>query len=209
MAAMGFIGLGIMGKPMAGHLLDGGGTLHLFDTDPTRMEELAAKGALECGSCREVAEKSEFIFLMLPDTSDVEQVLFGDGGAMEGLSRGNIVVDMSSISPVVTREFSRRLAEQGVEMLDAPVSGGSARSRILEVHGRRMLEHDFEPGFRIRHQQKDLNNALSAARRLGLSLPATSLVQELFSAAAANEGGETDHSALVTALECMANHKLS
>ncbi len=294
MAALGFIGIGIMGKPMAGHLLGAGHRVHLFNRSAAGLEELAGRGAIKCSSPREVAEKSEVVFLMVPDTPDVEAVLFEKNGVAEGLSAGKTVVDMSSISPVATKEFAGRLAEMGVEMLDAPVSGGQsgaeqatltimaggreqtfarvkpylalmgknvslvggpgagqtakvanqiivaltieavgeallfaskaganpekvrqallggfAQSRILEVHGEKMIKRTFQPGFRIRHQQKDLNNALAAARRLGLSLPATSMVQELYNSVSADGGTELDHSALVTALERMANHTVA
>lgn len=293
MANIGFIGTGIMGKPMAGHLLAAGHTLHIYDLDPAPLDELAAKGAVKCASSKEVAEKSDVVFLIVPDTPDVEEVLFGQDGAAEGLSSGNTLVDMSSISPVATKKIAARLAEQGVEMLDAPVSGGQigaeqgsltimvggkeqtfsaikpyfelmgksvnlvggngdgqtakvsnqiivaltleavseallfaskmganpenvrqallggfAQSRILEVHGERMIKRTFEPGFRIRHQQKDLNNALSAARELGLSLPGTALAQELYNSINSDGGADKDHSSLITALEKMANHTI-
>lgn len=293
MANIGFIGTGIMGKPMAGHLLAAGHTLHIYDLDPAPLDELAAKGAVKCASCKEVAEKSDVVFLIVPDTPDVETVLFGQDGAAEGLSSGNTLVDMSSISPVATKKIAARLAEQGVEMLDAPVSGGQigaeqgsltimvggkeqtfsaikpyfelmgknvnlvggngdgqtakvsnqiivaltleavgeallfaskmganpenvrqallggfAQSRILEVHGERMIKRTFEPGFRIRHQQKDLNNALSAARELGISLPGTALAQELYNSINSDGGADKDHSSLITALEKMANHTI-
>jgi 2-hydroxy-3-oxopropionate reductase len=294
MAKLGFIGIGIMGKPMAGHLLAAGNTVHVYDLVPAGVDELAGKGAVKCASPKEVAQKSEVIFLMVPDTPDVEAALFGPGGVSEGLAKGKTVVDMSSISPVETKQFAARLAGQGVEMLDAPVSGGQvgaenaaltimvggkeqvfsairpyfelmgkninlvggngdgqtakvanqiivaltieavgeallfaskaganpenvrkallggfAQSRILEVHGERMIKRTFNPGFRIRHQQKDLNNALSAARVLGLSLPGTANAQELYNAVSADGGSELDHSALVTALERMAKHTVA
>ncbi len=294
MANLGFIGTGIMGKPMAGHLLAAGHTVHVYDVAPAGVQELAGKGAVACGSAREVAQKSDVIFMMVPDTPDVETALFGKDGIIEGIRSGSIVVDMSSISPIATKEFARKLAEKGVEMLDAPVSGGQvgaenaalsimvggkadvfakikpylelmgknivhiggngdgqtckvanqivvginimaiseallfaskagadpvkvreallggfAQSRILDLHGKRMIERTFQPGFRIRHQQKDLNNALQGARSLGMSLPGTAVAQELFNAVTADGNIDLDHSALVTALEKMANHKVS
>ena len=294
MANLGFIGTGIMGKPMAGHLLEAGHTVHIYDVDAAPLDELAGKGAVKCASSKEVAEKSDIVFLMVPDTPDVEAALFGAGGAAEGLSSGNTVVDMSSISPVATKVIAKRLADKGVEMLDAPVSGGQigaeqatltimvggteqmfsaikpyfelmgksinlvggngdgqtakvanqiivaltleavseallfaskaganpenvrqallggfAQSRILEVHGERMIKRTFHPGLRIRHQQKDLNNALSAARVLGLSLPGSANAQELYNAVVADGGADLDHSALVTALERMAKHTVA
>jgi 2-hydroxy-3-oxopropionate reductase len=230
---------------------------------------------------------------MVPDTPDVEAVLFGAEGVAEGLKPGSIVVDMSSISPIATKEFAKKLAAMGVKMLDAPVSGGQvgaenatlsimvggpvdvfnqikpyfermgknivhigdhgdgqtckvanqivvaltieavgeallfaskagadpakvraallggfAQSRILELHGERMIKHNFNPGFRIRLHQKDLNLALESARSMGLSLPNTSLAQELFNAVAAQGGSDLDHSAMVLALEKLANHAI-
>ena len=293
MAKLGFVGLGIMGKPMAGNLLAAGHTLHVYDLNPEPVRELAAKGAMACGNSREVAQKSDIVFVMVQDTPDVEAVLFGRDGVAEGLREGSIVVDMSSISPIATKEYARKLADLGAKMLDAPVSGGQvgaenaslsimvggqpevfeeikpyfqvmgknivhvgangdgqtckvanqivvaltieavgeallfasragadpakvreallggfAHSRILELHGERMIKRSFDPGFRIRLQQKDLNLALQAARSLGLSLPNTATAQELLNAVAANGGSELDHSALVLALEKLANYKV-
>ena len=293
MAKLGFVGLGIMGKPMAGNLLAAGHKLHVYDLSPEPVRELAAKGAMACGNSREVAQKSDIVFVMVQDTPDVEAVLFGRDGVAEGLREGSIVVDMSSISPIATKEYARKLADLGAKMLDAPVSGGQvgaenaslsimvggqpevfeeikpyfhimgknivhvgangdgqtckvanqivvaltieavgeallfasragadpakvreallggfAHSRILELHGERMIKRTFDPGFRIRLQQKDLNLALQAARSLGLSLPNTATAQELLNAVAANGGSELDHSALVLALEKLANYKV-
>jgi 2-hydroxy-3-oxopropionate reductase len=295
MAILGFVGLGIMGKPMVGHLLAGGHTVNIYNLFPEPIQEMAAKGAIACGSSKEVAAKSDIVIIMVPDTPDVEAVIFGKDGLAEGLKKGAIVVDMSSISPIATKEFAQKLAKQGVKMLDAPVSGGQvgaeqatlsimvggdpdvfetikpifelmgkkivyiggngdgqtckvanqivvggtlqtiseallfaakagadpakvreallggfAQSKILEVHGERMIKRTFKPGFRIRLQQKDLNNALQSARSMGLSLPATALAQELFNCVAAYEGGsELDHSALVLALEKLANFQVA
>ncbi len=294
MAVLGFVGLGIMGKPMAGHLLAGGHTVNVYNIVPGPMQELAKKGAVACNSCKEVAAKSDIIITMVPDTPDVEIVLFGKDGLAEGLKQGAIVVDMSSISPIATKEFAQRLAKQGVSMLDAPVSGGQvgaeqatlsimvggskdvfdkvkpildlmgkkithvggngdgqtckvanqivvagtiqtiseallfaakagadpakvreallggfAQSRILELHGDRMIKRNFQPGFRIRLQQKDLNNALQSARSLGLSLPATAIAQELYNCVSAHDGADLDHSALVLALEQLANFQVA
>lgn len=293
MATLGFVGLGIMGKPMAGNLLKAGNTVNVFDINASAVKELATRGAIACGSCKEVAQKSGIIFIMVPDTPDVEAVLFGKTGVSEGLQTGSILVDMSSISPIATREFARKLEALGVQMLDAPVSGGQvgaenatlsimiggkpeifervkpylelmgkkivyigdngagqickvanqivvaltieavgeallfaskagadpvkvreallggfAQSRILEVHGERMIKRTFQPGFRIRLHQKDLNLALQSARQLGLSLPNTATTQELFNSVAASGNIDLDHSALVTALEKLANHKV-
>jgi len=294
MAKLGFIGLGIMGKPMADHLLAAGHTVHVCDLLSEPVKELCSKGAVACSCCKEIAQESDVIFIMVPDTPDVEAALFGEGGVAEGLRPGSIVVDMSSISPIATKEFVKKLGALGVKMLDAPVSGGQvgaekatlsimvggqpevfeqikpyfeimgknivhigdngagqtckvanqivvaltieaigeallfaskagadpakvraallggfAQSRILELHGERMIGRSFDPGFRIRLHQKDLNLALQTARNLGLSLPNTATAQELFNAVAAHGGSELDHSAMVLALEALANHKVS
>ena len=293
MTELGFIGLGIMGKPMAGHLVKAGHTVRVYDLSEESVKHLCALGAKACSCCKEVAQKSDIIFIMVPDTPDVEAVLFGEEGVAEGLKPGSIVVDMSSISPIATKEFAKRLAAIEVKMLDAPVSGGQvgaenatlsimvggpvdvfnqikpyfelmgknivhigdhgdgqtckvanqivvaltieavgeallfaskagadpakvraallggfAQSRILELHGERMIKHNFNPGFRIRLHQKDLNLALQSARSMGLSLPNTSLAQELFNAVAAQGGSDLDHSAMVLALEKLANHAI-
>jgi 2-hydroxy-3-oxopropionate reductase len=294
MTELGFIGLGIMGKPMASHLVKAGYTVHVCDLAEESVKHLCSLGAKACSCCKEIAQKSDIIFIMVPDTPDVEAVLFGAEGVAEGLKPGSIVVDMSSISPIATKEFAKRLAAMGVKMLDAPVSGGQvgaenatlsimvggpvevfnqikpyfermgknivhigdhgdgqtckvanqivvaltieavgeallfaskagadpakvraallggfAQSRILELHGERMIKHNFNPGFRIRLHQKDLNLALQSARSMGLSLPNTSLAQELFNAVAAQGGSDLDHSAMVLALEKLANHTIS
>ena len=293
MTEIGFIGLGIMGKPMASHLVKAGHTVHVCDLAEESVKLLCSLGAKACSCCKEVAQKCDIIFIMVPDTPDVEAVLFGAEGVAEGLKPGSIVVDMSSISPIATKEFAKKLAAMGVKMLDAPVSGGQvgaenatlsimvggpvdvfnqikpyfermgknivhigdhgdgqtckvanqivvaltieavgeallfaskagadpakvraallggfAQSRILELHGERMIKHNFNPGFRIRLHQKDLNLALESARSMGLSLPNTSLAQELFNAVAAQGGSDLDHSAMVLALEKLANHTI-
>ncbi len=293
MTELGFIGLGIMGKPMASHLVAAGHIVHVCDLAEESVKHLCSLGGKACSCCREIAQGSDIIFIMVPDTPDVEAVLFGKDGLAEGLKPGSIVVDMSSISPIATKEFAKRLAAMGVKMLDAPVSGGQvgaenatlsimvggpvdvfnqikpyfelmgknivhigdhgdgqtckvanqivvaltieavgeallfaskagadpakvrsallggfAQSRILELHGERMIKHNFNPGFRIRLHQKDLNLALDAARSMGLSLPNTSLAQELFNAVAAQGGSDLDHSAMVLALEKLANHAI-
>jgi 2-hydroxy-3-oxopropionate reductase len=290
---VGFIGLGIMGRPMAGHLLSGGHALFL-NTRRDVPPDLVAAGGVACGSGREVAERADVVITMVPDTPDVETALFGPGGVAEGLAPGKIVVDMSSIAPVATKDFARRINERGCDYLDAPVSGGEvgakaasltimvggperafntmkpvfdkmgknvtlvggngdgqttkvanqiivaltieavgeallfaskagadpalvrqalmggfASSRILEVHGERMVKRNFEPGFRIELHQKDLNLALEGARTLGISLPSTALAQQLFSACAARGGKAWDHSGMVKALELMANHEIA
>jgi 2-hydroxy-3-oxopropionate reductase len=294
MAEIGFIGLGIMGKPMAGHLLKAGHKVYVYDIVPEAVAELEGQGAIACTSSKEVAGKTGMVFLIVPDTPDVEAALFGKNGVAEGIKPGSVVVDMSSISPIATKEFARKLKEMGVEMLDAPVSGGQvgaqnaalsimvggavelferikpffeimgknivhiggngdgqtckvanqivvaltieavaeallfaskagadpakvraallggfAQSRILELHGERMIKRTFQPGFRVRLHQKDLNLALESARKMGLSLPNTAMAQELFNSIAAGGGSELDHSALVLALEKLANHAVA
>ena len=286
---VGFIGLGIMGRPMAEHLAAGGHTMFLH----SRSGVPEGMSGTKCSSPREVAEKAEVIIVMVPDTPDVEKVLFGPDGAAEALASGKTVVDMSSISPIATKEFARRVGEKGADYLDAPVSGGEvgakaasltimvggeqavfdrvkplfdlmgknvtlvggngagqttkvanqiivaltieavaegllfaskagadpakvrqalmgglATSRILELHGKRMIDRTFDPGFRIELHQKDLNLALQGARALGVSLPNTATAQELFNACVAHGGKAWDHSGMVRALEAMANHEI-
>ncbi|HWS13512.1 MAG TPA: 2-hydroxy-3-oxopropionate reductase [Rhodocyclaceae bacterium] len=289
---LGFIGLGIMGRPMAGHLLAAGHQVHLMSRSGV-PNELTAAGGVACAVPAEFARHADVIFTMVPDTPDVEKVLFGEQGVEQGLTGGKVVVDMSTISPVATREFARRIAAHNCEYLDAPVSGGEvgaknaaltimvggpagafervkplfgtmgksvthigpngtgqvtklannivvalnieavaealvfaakagadparvrqallggfAGSRILEVHGERMIRRTFEPGFRIGLHQKDLAIALSVAREIGVSLPNTATAQELFNACVARGGLRWDHSAMVKALEAMAAFEL-
>jgi 2-hydroxy-3-oxopropionate reductase len=293
MAKLGFIGLGIMGKPMAGHLIAAGHEVWLHSRSGAPAE-LTEKGGKACKSAKEVAQIADIVFLMVPDTPDVERALFATGGVAEGLSKGKTVVDMSSIAPLATKEFASRIAALGCDYVDAPVSGGEvgakaasltimcggteaafarvkpffelmgknitlvggvgdgqtckvanqiivaltieavgeallfaskagadpakvrqalmggfAASRILEVHGERMIKRTFNPGFRIELHQKDLNLALAGARALGLALPNTAGTQQLMSACVANGGGGWDHSGLVKALELMAKHEVA
>ncbi len=289
---LGFIGLGIMGAPMCGHLIAGGHKM--FVTTRSKVPEtIAQTSATVCKSAHEVASRADIIFLMVPDTPDVERVLFGDQGVASGLTQGKVVVDMSSISPIATKEYAQKVNALGCEYLDAPVSGGEvgaknaaltimvggsdttfdrvkplfelmgknitlvggngdgqtakvanqiivalnieavseallfaakagadpakvrqalmggfAASRILEVHGERMINRTFNPGFRIELHQKDLNLALASARALGVSLPNTATAQELFNACSANGGKAWDHSAMVKALEKLANFEI-
>jgi 2-hydroxy-3-oxopropionate reductase len=292
MSKVGFIGLGIMGGPMAGHLQAGGHQLFAL-TRGKVPEILVAGGAKVCASGKEVARSADIIITMVPDTPDVEKVLFATNGVAEGLAAGKIVVDMSSISPIETKEFAKRINALGCEYIDAPVSGGEvgakaasltimaggtdaafakvkplfelmgknitlvgsngdgqtckvanqiivaltieavgeallfaskagadagrvrqalmggfASSRILEVHGDRMVKRTFDPGFRIELHQKDLNLALNSARKIGVSLPNTATGQELFNACVAHGGKAWDHSGLVRALENMANFEI-
>ena len=290
---VGFIGLGIMGKPMALNIGKGGHELYLNSRSGVQKDMLDA-GGKACASPKEVAQHADVVITMVPDTPDVERVLFGDNGVAAGLSAGKTVVDMSSIAPLATKEFARRINELGCDYLDAPVSGGEvgakgatltimvggpeaafervkplfelmgknitlvggngdgqttkvanqiivalnieavaealvfaakagadpakvrqalmggfASSRILEVHGERMIKRTFNPGFRIELHQKDLSLALQGARALGVSLPNTATAAELFNACAANGGKAWDHSAMVKALELMANHAVA
>jgi 2-hydroxy-3-oxopropionate reductase len=292
MLDIGFIGLGIMGRPMARHLQEAGYRLFLHDVGPV-APELVTGGGIVCKSGHEVADKSDVTIIMVPDTPQVEAVLFGENGVAGGLSRGKIVVDMSSISPLATKEFAKKINACGADYLDAPVSGGEvgakaasltimvggpekafntvkplfdkmgknvtlvggngdgqttkvanqiivaltiaavgeallfaskagadpalvrkalmggfASSRILEIHGERMIKRNFEPGFRIELHQKDLNLALEGARTLGLSLPNTATAQQLFSSCVAHGGKAWDHSAMVRTLEMMAGHEI-
>jgi 2-hydroxy-3-oxopropionate reductase len=292
MSKVGFIGMGIMGKPMSLNLIRGGHELYVHSRHGA-PQELVAAGATACDSAMEVARKADTIITMVPDTPDVVAVVFGAKGVAEGLTRGKIVVDMSSISPVETKQFAQKINALGCQYLDAPVSGGEvgakaasltimvggpedafnkvkplfelmgknitlvggngdgqtckvanqiivalnieavgeallfaskmgadpgkvrqalmggfASSRILEVHGERMIKRTFNPGFRIELHQKDLNLALSAARQIGMSLPNTATAQELFNACAAHGGKGWDHSALVRALELLADHEI-
>lgn len=294
MEKIGFIGLGIMGAPMAGHLLDAGYEVTTSTHRRQPQDWLVEKGIRTAPTMRAVAEASDIVITMVPDTPQVEEVLFSDDGVAAGLSPGKLVIDMSSISPIATKEFAARIGELGCAYLDAPVSGGEvgakaasltimvggseeafararpvfekmgknitlvgengvgqttkvanqivvaltieavaealvfaskagadpakvrqalmgglASSRILEVHGERMIKRTFQPGFRIELHQKDLNLALQGAKALGLSLPNTATTQELFNVCAAHGGKGEDHSALVRALEIMANHQVA
>ena len=289
---IGFIGLGIMGSPMAGHLLSAGHTLYIHSRSKL-PSELVEGGATVCANAQEVAKRADIVFLMLPDTPDVEKVLFGEQGVAAGLEKGKTVVDCSSIDPIMTRSFAARLKSLGCDYADAPVSGGQvgakaasltimvgadaqvfdrinpllmlmgknitlvggvgdgqvckvanqiivalniaavsealvfaskagadpakvrqalmggfAASRILEVHGERMIKRTFAPGFRIELHQKDLNLALQGARALGVALPQTAGAAQLMQSCSALGHGQLDHSALVTALENMAQHKI-
>ena len=290
---LGFIGLGIMGAPMAGHLIKAGHQLFVHTVGKVPAE-IADSSATICTNSRGVAERADIVFVMVPDTPDVEQVLFAETGVASGLAKGKIVVDMSSISPIETKAFARRINEIGCDYLDAPVSGGEvgakaasltimvggpqvafdrvlplfqlmgknitlvggngdgqttkvanqiivalniaavgealvfaskagadpakvrqalmggfAASRILEVHGERMVKRTFAPGFRIGLHQKDLNLALQGARQLGVALPQTAGAAQLMQACAAQGWQQLDHSALVKALELMAGHEVA
>jgi 2-hydroxy-3-oxopropionate reductase len=299
MANVGFIGLGIMGGPMALNLQKGGHQLFLYSRSGVKERALLDGGGTECASPAEVAKEAEFLITMLPNTPDVELVLFGEKGVAAGLTshsvpagtgKGKLVIDMSSISPLATKTYAARIRELGADYLDAPVSGGDvgaknatltimvggseegfarakplfelmgknvtlvgangdgqttkvanqiivaltieaisealvfaakagadpakvrqalmggfASSRILEVHGERLIKRNFQPGFRIELHQKDLSLALEGAKALGVSLPNTATCQELFNACVANGLAKSDHSAMVRSLETLAN----
>jgi 2-hydroxy-3-oxopropionate reductase len=292
---LGFIGLGIMGTPMAMNLIKGGHVLFV-NTRSKVSPELVDAGATVCTTPAGVAERADIIFTMVPDTPDVEKVLFGDNGVAQGLkgAKGKVVVDMSSIDPIATKAFAKKINELGCDYLDAPVSGGEvgakaasltimvggeqavydrvkplfdlmgkninliggngdgqtckvanqiivalniaavsealvfaskagadpakvraalmggfASSRILEVHGERMIKRTFNPGFRIALHQKDLNLALQGAKSLNVALPQTANAAQLMQACAALGHGQADHSALVKALEALAQHPVA
>ncbi len=292
---LGFVGLGIMGTPMAMNLIKGGHVLFV-NTRSKVPQELVDAGATVCTTPAGVAERADIIFTMVPDTPDVEKVLFSENGIAQGLkgSKGKVVVDMSSIDPMATKEYARKINDVGAEYLDAPVSGGEvgakaasltimvggseatfervkplfelmgknitliggngagqtckvanqiivalniaavsealvfaskagadpakvrqalmggfASSRILEVHGERMVKRTFNPGFRIALHQKDLNLALQSAKTLKMALPQTANAAQLMQACAALGLDQSDHSALVKAIETLANHKVA
>ncbi len=293
MTDIGFIGLGIMGRPMAGHLLKAGHRLFVSQASAV-AKEMAAEGAAVCASHREIAERAETVILMLPDTPQVEQVLFGQDGLGETLENGKLVIDMSSISPLATKDFAKRLGARDVLYVDAPVSGGEvgakaatlsimvggtdaavarampllecmgktithvgsagdgqtakvanqivvaltieavaealifaskagadvskvrqallggfAASRVLEVHGERMIKRTFAPGFRMRLHHKDLSLALAGANALGLALPHTASCLQLLNAARGAGDFDLDHSGLVRSLERLSDHAIS
>jgi 2-hydroxy-3-oxopropionate reductase len=290
---LGFIGLGIMGAPMAGHLLAAGHELYAQSRSGVPQALLAA-GAHACDTAADVARAADIVFLMVPDTPHVAEVLFGETGLDKGLSAGKTVVDMSSISPIATKDFAARIQALGCDYIDAPVSGGEvgakaasltimvgateaafervrplfalmgknitrvggvgdgqtckvanqiivalnieavgeallfaakagadpakvrealmggfAASRILEVHGERMIKRTFNPGFRIELHQKDLALALEGAKALGLSLPHTASAAQLMNSCVAQGGAAWDHSGLVRALETAANFQIA
>ncbi|WP_127753557.1 2-hydroxy-3-oxopropionate reductase [Devosia sp. 1566] len=285
---IGFIGLGVMGRPMAGHLIAAGHQVALHRVKEA-SQALVEQGGKALSSAQAVAKASDIVILMLPDTPDVEAVLFGPDGVAAGLAPGKLVIDMSSISPIATKDFAKRIEALGADYLDAPVSGGEvgaknaaltimvggkeavferalplfqtmgknitlvggvgdgqtakvanqiivglniqavaeallfarkagadpakvrealmggfAASRVLELHGERMIKQTFDPGFRIRLHRKDLALAVDAARALDLALPNAAATQQLMNAAVARGDGDKDHSALIRTLEALA-----
>jgi 2-hydroxy-3-oxopropionate reductase len=291
---VGFIGLGIMGRPMAKNLMEAGYELVLQNRSPEKAEELAEEGnATAAGSPRAVAEACDIVITMLPDSPDVEAVVDGEEGILEGIREGALLVDMSTISPVVTEELSEKVREKGASMLDAPVSGGDvgaiegalsimvggseedferarplfdvmgkvathvgpigagqvvkacnqivvaltieavsealvlgsrggvapeklvealtgglARSAVMEAKKEKFFSHDFEPGFRIELHHKDLGIALAAGREYGVALPVTAIVDQMLEVSKAKGRGDRDHSALLTLLEEAAQHEI-
>ena len=284
----GFVGLGIMGRPMALNLRRAGHALWVHGRRPVTMEVLVEAGARACATAAEVAANAEIIFIMVSDTPDVAHIVSGENGLLQRLQPGQVVVDMSTISPAATRRLAQELEARGVEMLDAPVSGGEvgainatlsimvggkepvfqrvkplfeamgksivhvggngagqvakacnqivaavtieavsealtfarqcgvdparvrealmggfAGSRILEVHGKRMLDHDFKPGFTARLHQKDLRIVIDNAHQLGLALPATALVAQHLNALIGSGEGDLDSAAIVKVVERM------
>ena len=289
---IGFIGLGIMGRPMALNLKNAGHDLIVPDRSSLTQELRGA--AKVVATPKAVAADAEVLILMVPDTPDVETVLFGENGASEGLKKGTLVIDMSSIGPLETKDYAKRINDKGCDYLDAPVSGGEvgakqatltimvggpdtafarakplfelmgknithvgaepgagqickvanqiivalniqavsealvfaskagadpakvrqaitggfASSRVLELHGERMLNGKFDPGFKVRLHQKDLNLALSSAKTLNLSLPNTAIAQQMLASCIAHGGAELDHSALILAIEGLAAYSI-
>lgn len=294
MKKIGFIGLGVMGTPMSKNLLKVGYPGIVWNRTASKMKELVSLGATAAGSPKDVAEKSDVVIIMVGDSPDVEAVVLGPSGIIEGARPGLIVVDMSSISPIATRRIAEALAKKDVKMLDAPVSGGDigarqatlsimvggpkdtyeeclpifkalgkqithmgetgsgqatklcnqvicamhiqavceglmlgvrlgldlerllqvvtagyANSRILSHLGPKMINRDFRPGFKMRHQLKDLKNALTTAAALKLPLPCTAVVYQLFRAVEAAELGEQGTQVAILTMEKLAEQNLS
>ena len=293
MADIGFIGLGIMGKPMVRNLMEAGNTVTVYDIVGTSVEEMATEGAIPASSSSEVASKNSLIITMVPDSADSEAAILGANGVLEGAASGSVVIDMSSIAPASSQKIAAGCEAQGVDFLDAPVSGGEpgaisgtlaimvggkkdvydkyvdvfapmgsatfcgdygagnttklanqimvainiaavgealvlakkagldpnvvfdavkgglAGSNVLNAKGPMMIEGNFDPGFRIRLHQKDLNNALQTARELSVPLPFTALAQQVIGSLM-NEGkGDADHSAIANFIEDMARTRIS
>lgn len=281
-----FIGLGIMGKPMALNLKKAGHSVAVYGRRPESVAPLSAAGCSACASPAEAATQADIIIIMVPDTPDVETVLFGYDCVADGARPGSVVIDMSTISPTATQAFAHKLEARGIEMLDAPVSGGEigavnatlsimvggkpevferakpvleamgrnivlvgdhgagqvakacnqivvavtiegvaealtfarrsgvdparvrdalmggfAGSRILEVHGQRMLDNDYTPGFKTKLHQKDINIAMQTAKELGLALPGAALVMQHLNALMGTGDGELDSSAMMKIVE--------
>jgi 2-hydroxy-3-oxopropionate reductase len=290
---IGFVGTGIMGKPMVKNLLKAGYPILCYDVVPAPLKELAAAGATVAASNREVAEKSEVVVTMLPNSPHVEQAVLGPKGILEGARSGLLLLDMSTISPIVSQKVAAEAAKKDVKMLDAPVSGGEkgaiegtlsimvggeravfdkvlpifqamgktityigpigsggfvklanqiivainltaiaealvlgtkagidlelminalsgglAGSKCLDQKRNNYLQHAFQPGFKIDLHSKDLNLIMESAEKLGVPLPTTALVRELFSALRVKGRGQMDHSGVITLLEELAGVKV-
>lgn len=294
MERIGFIGLGIMGKPMTLHLLAAGYPLTVLDIVKSAQDEVVAAGAKGGISPRQVAEQSDVVITMLPDSPQVEEVVFGKDGLLDGLRPAGLLIDMSTILPSVARRVAENVRRRGADALDAPVSGGQvgaqngtlsimvggsasafqrakpifeamgknivhvgeagagqvtkaanqvvvagtiaavgealllaakagvdpakvrealmggfAQSRILDLHGNRMIRRTFAPGFKVKLHRKDMNIILNTARELGMALPVSSVIAELMNGLIAHGGGDLDHSALVMMFEKMANFEIA
>jgi len=290
---VGFIGLGIMGEPMARHILEAGFPLVVHNRSRGKVDSLVAAGATDGGSPRGVAQQAQVILMCLPDSPDVEKVVLGPDGVFSGISRGKIIADMSTISPVVARSLAQKAQALGVDFLDAPVSGGeigakqgtlsvmvggseqafqrvmpifqamgktiirigdsgagqvakacnqmmvavtaavvseamvfatksgvdpalvrqvllggAGYSRFLENSGPRLLQRNFQPGFKAKLHYKDLNIVLSTAKEYNVPLPTTSLVHQFYTALMAAGRGDMDTSAIVTILEQLAGSEV-
>lgn len=290
---IGFIGLGIMGRPMAHNLLKHGYKLVVLNRHQQVTDEFTAQGAKAADTPKAVAAQCDVVITMLPDSPQVEEVYTGANGVLEGVHEGQLAIDMSTISPLVAQSVAQQLAQHGVKMLDAPVSGGDkgaiagtlsimvggdeatfercmaifqamgktivrvgesgagqivkacnqivvaltfeavsealvlgskagvdpsrilqvlggglAANRVMELRGESMLAHNFAPGFRIRLHHKDLGIALAAARSYGVSLPNTALADQMLASLELRGRGDLDHSAVLTYLEDLANHKV-
>jgi 2-hydroxy-3-oxopropionate reductase len=290
---IGFVGLGIMGSPMAANLLKAGHTVTGYDVSAERLEQLAGLGGKAATGVVDAVAGADVVITMLPDSAAVEDVVVGSDGVLAGASAGDLLIDMSTIHPTVSIDVAKAGAERGVNVLDAPVSGGDvgaregalsimvggdadalararpalealgtrithvgdsgagqvvkacnqivvgltlealgealvlgskagvdpraivealggglAASRVLEVRGGKLLARDFEPGFKLDLHAKDLAIVLETARELGLPLPGTALVAELFEAERGRGRGDADNSTVVRALEALAGHEI-
>ena len=286
---IGFVGLGIMGKPMAKNLINAGYTLRVFDLNQAPVDEIASLGATKCGSASEAASASDVVIVMVPDSADSEAAILTEKGVLAGSKPDTIIIDMSSINPLVSQKIAKACGEKQVEFLDAPVSGGEpgaiegtlaimvggkqdifnkcidiltvlgksvvrvgevgagnttklanqicvavniaglsealvlaskagldpslvfdaikgglAGSNVMNAKAPMMMDRNFKPGFRIRLHQKDLNNALTAGKDLGVSLPFTGLIQQVLGALVTDGKGDQDHSGVVQFIESMA-----
>lgn len=283
---IGFIGLGLMGKPMARNLAKAGADLIIHNRSSASVDELVTEGMAAGGSPSRTAQRADVIIMMLPDTPTVEKVLLGEDGVVAGLKPGSLVIDMGTTKVPVTRAFAKAVEDKSCDYVDAPVSGGTigaengtltimaggtntaferahpilnvlgsrithigdagtgqvakaanqvivglnigavaealtlakhagadpakvrealaggfADSRILEVHGQRMIDDKFEPGARATVQRKDMDQALELATELGIELPATSLSRDLYDWLIENGGADLDHAALIKAID--------